>query len=457
MATPVTEVISVKEALNEYFKLKLKYEEEIMKNKKKIINNHTLSNKEKRAEYLKLKNKCINCKKPGGTIFQILYLPPGESEDSSREYRARCGVTLDPCNLDIRIKLFKVELLPDILTNLENEIKKYKNNIIDDKNKLLFGFINTETALDSFDRLKEEINITSSLYEDYLLEYHKIIDNTEKKQELDESITNSYIQIQQIKDCITKMNETGNIQYASDAVNIYKSLLLPLLAKIRNLKYSENMVIFDEYSNTFKLIQNKNSIEKLSFSFTQDKVLAYNVGYNPIKLTKTNKKDKFLVVESSSGEEENTNDININGPKPSGEILREEPIYGEGKDGISWRNKEYSNLWDRMPEKLKSVLRTNHEWLSDFMFNCVNSRAKGNPCVMTTPKDIKLPPILTSNGQYDFGIPIYNELFNKLDKSLQKTYLTLFSEKDGVKDYSMLENSMNDLLSKEVGMDGGFL
>jgi ribosomal protein S14 len=63
----------VKEALNEYFKLKLKYETQIKENKKKIINNQALSNREKRSEYLKLKPKCINCKRPSGTIFKTTF------------------------------------------------------------------------------------------------------------------------------------------------------------------------------------------------------------------------------------------------------------------------------------------------------------------------------------------------------------------------------------------------
>ena len=48
---------SVKEALNDYFKMKLAYETHLMENKKKIMNNFLLSNREKRAEFLKLKPK----------------------------------------------------------------------------------------------------------------------------------------------------------------------------------------------------------------------------------------------------------------------------------------------------------------------------------------------------------------------------------------------------------------
>ena len=66
-------VYDVKESLNEYFKLKQKYEAEIAANKKRIINNSTLSNREKRSEFMKLKPKCINCKRPGGSIFKVLF------------------------------------------------------------------------------------------------------------------------------------------------------------------------------------------------------------------------------------------------------------------------------------------------------------------------------------------------------------------------------------------------
>ena len=48
---------SPKEALNEFFKLKSKYETQINANKKKIMNNTTLSKREKRSEFLKLKPK----------------------------------------------------------------------------------------------------------------------------------------------------------------------------------------------------------------------------------------------------------------------------------------------------------------------------------------------------------------------------------------------------------------
>ena len=74
----------VKEVTNEYFKIKKKYETQIMANKKKIMNNPYLSNREKRTEYNKLKPKCIHCKRPGGTIFSTIYVNENENEESYR-------------------------------------------------------------------------------------------------------------------------------------------------------------------------------------------------------------------------------------------------------------------------------------------------------------------------------------------------------------------------------------
>jgi hypothetical protein len=444
MQTSVTEdtKTSVKEALNEYFKLKLKYENQISANKKKIANNSTLSNREKRSEYLKLKPKCINCKRPGGTIFKTTFFNETDKEDSHRQYSAKCGILADPCNLDIKIQVGSVQLLPNLLNSLQAQIKELKDNVIDDKNKLLFGYITTEQALESFDDIKETIGIYTSLYESYLENYNLIVDNDKKKLELNESITNSYLQIDRIKECIQKMNETNNVQYARDAVSIYEETLTPLLNVIRQLKYNETMVWHNSDTNSCNLIQNKFSIQNLSYSSFQDKVVSFDVGF---EVGATRKKPTQLVIESSSAESEKP-EIQM---KPVGEIiLEDEPIFEN--DGISWTVPEYTKLWNALTPKLKNALMTNQDWLKDFMNHCVNARAKKQACKIVTPKELKIPPIESPNGDYDFGVKIYNDVFKKLPKSTQQTYLTLYSVKDGVKNYKLLEDAMNQLVEKEV-------
>jgi hypothetical protein len=435
-------IIDVKEATDEYFKLKNKYESQIMTNKKKIMNNPSLSNREKRNEYNKLKHKCIHCKRPGGTIFSNI--SQIENDESFRELRAFCGIIADPCNLNIVIRLAKVEWMPDLLKIMEKDIKDYKNEIIDHKNKLLFGFLNTEDALERFENVKEYISNYTSLYEQYLESYHKIVDNSEKKQKLDETITNSYIEIQKIKDCIIKMNDTNNIQYAKDAVNIYTSTLLPLLQTIRDLKYNETIVWHNDYTNTCNLIQNKYSIANLCFSSSNDKVIAYDVSYS-IESKKKN------ITEQLPLELDNLNNIdNISlGGIP-------QPIYGDNIDGIKWNVTEYDKLWVNLPIALKTALITDHEWMQDFMSNCVAARASGKPCTFTQPKNLILPPQIDQEGRYNFGYSIYNEAFDTLPEEEKKMYLKFYNEKDGIRNYNMLINAMNDLVAKMVNFNRGY-
>ena len=292
---------SPESALNEYFKLKNTYEVEIMKNKKKIMNNSTLSNKEKRQEYLKLKPKCINCKRPGGTIFSVkLFSDESKNRKTDyREFRSRCGIISNPCNLNITIQTGLYNFLPDVIKQYENGIKESKDLIIDNKNKLLFGFISTETALQEFDDEKEFIEIYTSLLEENLATYLNIIDNNKKKLELEEDLEKSYELIINIKESIKLYNETENTQNVKDAVEIYINNLQPLFKKIMSLKYSQNLVYFDSDNNTYHLIQNKNTIKSLEYSDFVDKVIHYNVGYQAIQDKKQQSK---LIIESDSSE-----------------------------------------------------------------------------------------------------------------------------------------------------------
>ena len=57
------------DGLNTYFKLKAAYEGNINKEKLKISKLPEISWREKRVEFLKIKPKCINCKRPVGYIF----------------------------------------------------------------------------------------------------------------------------------------------------------------------------------------------------------------------------------------------------------------------------------------------------------------------------------------------------------------------------------------------------
>jgi hypothetical protein len=358
---------------------------------------------------------------------------------------------VDPCNLNIEVNIGIHRSSNEELNDVRNEIIESKNTIINDKNKLLFGLITTETALANFDDNKTYISDLTSAYENYLDIWNKEVDNPQKKEELDEALVNSYETINVIKGCIRKMNENNDTHFALEAATIYNTTLNPLLNKIRHLKYSEN-IIFKDDNNNCKLIQNKYKISDTLVTAYQSKLIAYDVG---LKATKLKKKPAF-VIDTNFKDSEKEITIKIKEPEQVGDI-DDDPIIGQGKDGIAWNNPKYQYLWDKLPEKLKTEFKSNIDWMKEFMYKCVNEREKNgiqfNDCRLTTPPNLVVPPREMANGEYDFGVSIYNRVFNALPKNVKSTYLTLYKEDPTtkVKNYSVLEDTMNRHVEKEVG------
>ena len=448
------EIPSVYDALFEYYKLKEKFENELNTNKRRIINNSTLSKREKRLEFLKLMPKCVNCKRRSrkGMIFSITYHEADDKNGEYRVFKASCGDLANPCNLNIEVNVGGKQALDEELNNITNEITQAKHNIINDKNKLLFGLITTDKAIENFDYNKTYISDITYIYEKYLDIWNKEVDNQEKKIELDEALIQSYNAIYQIKDCIKKMNENNDKQFAIDAATIYHTTLQPLLNKIRHLKYSENMVFYDD-NNNCKLIQRKYKIDDILISGYSSKVIAYDVGFRAMNV----KPQKQLTEQKEFSIKISKEDKSI----PIVE-LEDEPIIGQGLDGIDWHTEEYKQLWSRLPLPLRTEFKSNIDWMKEFMYKCVNEQKshgeRWNGCRLTTPPNIVIPPRQLENGQYDFGVSIYNKVFNKLPQTTRTTYLTLYKEdpQTKVKDYSMLEEALNRQVESEVGFGRGF-
>jgi len=192
----------------------------------------------------------------------------------------------------------------------------------------------------------------------------------------------------------------------------------------------------------------------MSYSNLEDKVLSFTIG---METAVGKEKKRSLIIEDSSS---SSSEALPNKPLLSKsstakgveieEIPEDNPIYGRGKDGIAWNIKEYNDLWEKIPDKLKSAIRTNNEWMKKFMHSCVNLKKQDKPCEIITPDELIVPPRVSENGQYDFGIAFYNEVFNKLPETLQETYLTFYTTNDGVKNYKKMIDALNRLVADET-------
>jgi hypothetical protein len=443
--------MSITDAFNEYYKLKNKYESDYNKDKQKIIKNKQMSWKEKRNEFKQLKPKCINCKRPVGTIFSIKH--SGEPNDDFRELKAICGSLSEPCTLNININAGVTYNMMEHIKELEKDIENYKNEIIEYKNKLLFGYTKTETAVENFDKIKEAINDTSFLLNINYEHLFDIVDNKITNETIAKLKEEVYILINEIKMSIKRFDSTGNVQFIRDSVDIYVNQMESKLKELLNLKYKVNLVEFDESEGVYRLIQKKTGIADLEDSYIAPSVINFNygeiyvgnVGEKQKARTKTGTK-KQLVIETSPLDKENAAETLV------GVTVR--PTYND--DGtITWENAEFQAIWNKLSSRYKQTLLRdgNREWLLETMNKYVKYKKENKPLEFATPSNLIFPPQVLEDGKYDFGNEIYNENFNKQDKSYQNTLLTLYSEKNGVRDYTMLVDTLNNLIKQEVGFN----
>jgi hypothetical protein len=459
---------TVEMAVNDFYKLKEKYEKENTEIKKKIIDNPSLSWKEKRNEYQKIKPKCINCKRPGGTLFFCKFRE--EDDREFRQLKAICGITVEPCNLNITINVGKYIYFSDGLKDYEQEIAKIKKDIIEYKNKLLFGYMTTNEALVKFDNLKSLLSDYTTYSQSFLEEYLHIIDNTKQKQKLQQEIEQSYNFINQIKKCIADFNETTDTQFVRDAIEIYDTNLKPILNKIINDKYKVNFVWYND--KTYYLIQEKHSIKELEINEGTEEIVSYNIGFSDVR-QKSSRNSNINLSSQLQSEPSEPSEGGFKGkmnllqnrknkllseevsPKDNStpEIVLEYTLNPDGT--ILWKNYEYEKVWNTFNQNLKNALVKDKEWLNVFITSCYHNQEMGEPCKFVSPTNLIIPPqiIHLQNGYlYDFGNESYNNYFNELEKTERDSLLKSFTINDGVKKYNILEENLANELSKIYGL-----
>ena len=274
-------------SVDEYYEIKNKYDFEIKTNKarKKIINNDTLSMKEKRNLLSQLKHKCISCERPVGTIFKTIF----DSEKKIRILTARCGDKLAPCKLNIQVNPGSYNSIPNIIDFYETENEKIKQDVITIKNQTLFGFMTNENAIDEYNKIKDDINNNAYLLDKFISLHNDIVNNKEKDTMIRTKMKALYLTINVYKEHIDKYDETQDTQDVLEAVRIYDKQITPLLKEISALKY-ENVSIHVETKNgegdedendtgkvMYHLVQQKYSRESMEFNDHEPEVISWSM------------------------------------------------------------------------------------------------------------------------------------------------------------------------------------
>lgn len=251
----------INSAVNKYYALKMKYQSEINSLKKKI-NIGLNSNREKRNAFVRLKIKCINCRRPVKTIFQTIY----NEKTGSRSLIAKCGDVVSPCGLKININVGYCEMLTDSIPLYENMLSNIKNDIIKEKNNTLFGYTTNEQAISNFNKMKDDVTEFTETLETY---YYLYLNKMPKK----EYIANLQYKVYEFINAIKKQVEANNPE---NAIDIYLSDLNPILSKLMKLKYHMNMVEFDEKKEVYTLIQRPTTPHDFEQLYGDPKIISYD-------------------------------------------------------------------------------------------------------------------------------------------------------------------------------------
>lgn len=243
-------------AIVNYYELKKNYEIKILDYKKKLIRNEELTKREKRNLFKQFKPKCINCKKPGGTLFT----------SSNRVLKAVCNSD-QHCSLDIEINLGNYANIINLDENYTKNIDDSKVKIIMTKLDFLFGYITDENvALDEFNKLKKKIGQQSEAQLLIQKRYNDVVHNLKKEEIIDEAVVRLYEEIYELKDIYKLYENDPKASYIVDMVEKYIKEIQPLADKIRNMKYvksSVEMKFFDNKDPIAVLIEKEYTYNQL--------------------------------------------------------------------------------------------------------------------------------------------------------------------------------------------------
>jgi hypothetical protein len=172
--------------VDSFFTFKNDYESKYKEAVKKI-GKKSLSKQEKRKAIAAIPRKCIQCKKKGGTIFEV----------TSEHYKAICNVKTNPCSLNLNIPRMQHFDKRDYLGDFREELLQTERSIIEMKLKQIFEYISSEDLVEQFEEKAEsykETNQVISVIEKEIAEMRdtKSIEMKDLRNTLDELYT-SYI------------------------------------------------------------------------------------------------------------------------------------------------------------------------------------------------------------------------------------------------------------------------
>lgn len=248
------------EGIYEYFKLKSKYEDAYKKVQKKVYRDAIeRGNSKKIAKKLlyEVKPKCINCKRPVGTIF----------ETKNHKYNAICGDKTNPCKLNISIFNQTSSHNEAMLYTFKKMVEDAKEAIIVQKMDMLFEFVPEDMVVAGFKRELKEYNDTSSIYKELFDLQNELHYDVHHNELIKQKQSDIYDIISTVREMMNEYTSTGRSEILKTAVKIQVNELIPEIRNLRMLKYEIMEIDENDDTRMSVLVQKDVSLAKLDYSY----------------------------------------------------------------------------------------------------------------------------------------------------------------------------------------------
>jgi len=251
--------INYNDALNRYFKLKTKYEDDVLQ-KKRAAYQKGVNRKDRAVRVAAVRPKCIYCKRNVGTIFAT----------DVNGYTAICGDIKNPCKLDIKLLRGNFEMDEIILNTFRDSMNDTKDRIIKLKMDTLFNYVSESASGKIFTRKIDEYNKDSKIYKDELDKYNELYNNPHKMELIHTKTQKIYDLHKSIRDMLSEYTNTDNRNILTTAIEIYKNDLIPEVENLSRLKYDVmemNNVIIEGKAPLSILFQSEVALSKREYVY----------------------------------------------------------------------------------------------------------------------------------------------------------------------------------------------
>lgn len=244
------------ESLNDYFRLKRKYEKNAHEAREKAyLRGTSLSQKRKLAKAVI--PQCVNCNRRVGSLFH----------HTNYRYIALCGDKVKPCDLNIKLFSGSYHSLDQMLKMFREEIDMHKETIIKQKLDTIFQFLSEDQSAKLFKEVMDHYTKDSNIYKELLDQHNHLFDSPHRKELIRAKFAQIHDLRKSIRDLLNGYRETGDTQILQSAVDQHVNELMPEMRNLQNLTY-EQMDVYPSIDPSperfpqYYLLQNERAFTK---------------------------------------------------------------------------------------------------------------------------------------------------------------------------------------------------